>query len=75
MKENNKKTKAKKLSDAICRSLPRLDKAYYKPGDYPGLEFWIMPGGTGLPNSSLTNRSNVKRKLMVCRPHWCHSRF
>ena len=44
MKENNKKTKAKKLSDAICRSLPRLDKAYYKPGDYPGLEFWVNPG-------------------------------
>ena len=35
MEENNKKTKAKKLSDAICRSLPRLDKRYYKAGDYP----------------------------------------
>jgi len=45
MKEN-KKTKAKKLTDAICRSLPRLDKRYYKSGDYPGLEFWVMPGGT-----------------------------
>ena len=45
MKEN-KKTKAKKLTDAICRSLPRLNKAYYKPGDYPGLEFWVQPGGT-----------------------------
>jgi len=46
MKEENKKTKAKKLTDAICRSLRRLDKRYYKPGDYPGLEFWVMPGGT-----------------------------
>jgi len=39
------KSKAKKLTDAICRSLNRLDKRYYKPGDYPGLEFWIMPSG------------------------------
>jgi len=40
-----KKSKAKKLTDAYCRSLNRLDKRYYKPGDYPGLEFWIMPSG------------------------------
>jgi site-specific recombinase XerD len=45
MKEQ-KKSKAKNLTDAICRSLPRLDKRYMKPADYPGLEFWIMPGGT-----------------------------
>ena len=46
MKDLNKKTRAKKLTDAICRSLRPLDKQYYKPGDYPGLEFWIQPGGT-----------------------------
>ena len=40
------KSKAKKLTDAICRDLPRLDKKYYKPGDYPGLEFWVLPSGT-----------------------------
>jgi integrase len=39
-------SKAKKLTDAICRDLPRLDKHYFKPGDYPGLEFWVRPGGT-----------------------------
>ena len=38
-------TKAKKLTDAICRNLPRLDNRYYKPGDYPGLEFWVLPTG------------------------------
>ena len=32
MKENNKKTKAKKLSDAICRSLPRLDNKVLQGG-------------------------------------------
>ncbi len=37
--------KSKKLSDAICRDLNRLDKRYFKPGDYPGLEFWVMPSG------------------------------
>ena len=31
-------SKAKKLTDAICRDLPRLDKYYFKPGDYPELE-------------------------------------
>ena len=36
MKEVNKKSKAKKLTDAVCRDLPRLDKRYYKLGDYPG---------------------------------------
>ena len=40
-----KKSKAKNLTDAICRDLNRLDKRYYKPGDYPGLEFWVMPTG------------------------------
>ena len=30
------KSKSKKLTDAICRDLPRLDKRYYEPGDYPG---------------------------------------
>ena len=39
-------SKAKKLTDAICRDLPRLDKHYFKPGDYPGLEVWVRPGGT-----------------------------
>ena len=46
MKEENKKTKTRKLTDAICRDLPRLDKKYYRPGDYPGLEFWVLPLGT-----------------------------
>ena len=41
-----KKSKAKNLTDAICRDLPRLDKDYFKPGDYPGLEFWVRAGGT-----------------------------
>ena len=40
-----KKSKAKNLTDAICRDLPRLDKRYMKPGDYPGLELWIQPSG------------------------------
>jgi hypothetical protein len=39
-------SKAKKLTDAICRDLPRLDKTYFKSGDYPGLQLWIEPGGT-----------------------------
>ena len=43
---STRKSKANKLTDAICRNLPRLDKRYYKPGDYPGLEFWVLPGGT-----------------------------
>ena len=37
--KENKKTRAKNLTDAICRDLRRLDKAYFKPGDYPGLNF------------------------------------
>ena len=41
-----KKSKIKKLTDAYCRSLNRLDKRYFKPGDYPGLEFWVAPSGT-----------------------------
>ena len=40
-----RKSKAKNLTDAICRDLNRLDKRYYKSGDYPGLEFWVMPSG------------------------------
>ena len=40
------KSKAKKLTDAMCRDLPRLDKHYFKPADYPGLELWVRPGGT-----------------------------
>ena len=44
-KEINKKSKAKKLTDAICRSLNRLDRPYFKSGDYPGLQFWIYPSG------------------------------
>ena len=40
------KSNVKKLTDAICRDLPRLDKHYFKPGDYPGLELWVRPGGT-----------------------------
>ena len=45
MKEQ-KKSKAKNLTDAICRSLPRLDKRYMKQGDFSGLEFWVQPGGS-----------------------------
>ena len=45
MKEQ-KKSKAKNLTDAICRSLPLLDKRYMRRGDFPGLEFWVQPGGT-----------------------------
>jgi hypothetical protein len=45
MKEQ-RKSKAKNLTDAICRSLPRLDKRYMKQGDYPGLELWVQPGGS-----------------------------
>jgi hypothetical protein len=37
--------KTKRLSNAICRDLNRLDKRYFKPEDYPGLEFWVMPSG------------------------------
>ena len=39
------KSKTKLLSDAICRDLNRLDKRYYRQGDYPGLEFWVIPSG------------------------------
>ena len=35
-----------KLTDAICRSLNRLDKKYYKPGNYPGVQFWVLTSGT-----------------------------
>ena len=35
----------KKLTDAITRDLPRLDKPYYKTADYPGLELWVYPSG------------------------------
>lgn len=40
------KSKSKNLTDAICRDLPRLDKRYFKPGDFPGLEFWVLTSGT-----------------------------
>ena len=40
-----KKSKAKNITDAIARDLPRLDTAYYKKGDYPGLELWVYPKG------------------------------
>ena len=43
---DNNKSKPKNLSDAICKSLPHLDKRYMKRGDYPGLEFWVQPGHT-----------------------------
>ena len=46
MKDLNKKTRSRKLTDTICRDLRRLDKPYFKPGDYPGLQFWVEPGGT-----------------------------
>ena len=39
------KSRAKNLTDAICRDLPRLDKRYYKQGDYPGLELWVLTSG------------------------------
>ena len=39
------KSKSKNLTDAICRDLPRLDKRYFKPGDFPGLEFWVLTSG------------------------------
>jgi integrase len=39
------KSKSKNLTDAICRDLPRLDKRYYKQGDYPGLEMWVLTSG------------------------------
>ncbi len=39
------KSKVKNLTDAICRSLNRLDKSYNKPGDFTGLEFWVRPSG------------------------------
>ena len=32
-------TKGKRLTDTICRDLPRLDKRYFKPDDYLGLQF------------------------------------
>ena len=35
--KKNKKTRAKNLTDAICRDLLRLEKVYFIPGDYPGL--------------------------------------
>ena len=35
-----------KLTDAICRSLNRLDKKYYKPGNFPGVQFWVLTSGT-----------------------------
>ena len=43
-KDKNYDEKEKRI-DAIARDLPRLDTAYYKKGDYPGLELWIYPSG------------------------------
>ena len=40
------KESKKKLTDAYCKSLPRLDKRYFKPGDYPGLQICVLPSGT-----------------------------
>jgi len=51
--KDNKKTKAKKLTDAICRDLPLLDDRYSKPGDYPGLEFWVMSGALKVGNFNI----------------------
>ena len=39
------KAKSKNLTDATCCDLPRLDKRYYKQGDYPGLEMWVLTSG------------------------------
>ena len=45
MKEEIKKSKAKKLTDATVRSLPRLDDLYITPADFPGLYLWVHPSG------------------------------
>ena len=57
-------SKAKKLTDAICRDLPRLDKNYFKPGDYPGLQFWLkrVDLKVGSINIELNTKNFHKRK-------------
>ena len=52
----------KNITDAIARDLPRLDKAYYKPGDYPGLELWIYPSGKRPGDFSI----ELKIKNILC---------
>ena len=65
------KSKSKKLTDAICRDLPRLDKKYYKPGDYPGLQFWVLPSGTKTWYFQYNSKSRnyQKRKHLGQYPH------
>ena len=46
MKDNNTKTKAKKLTDATVRSLKRQDKTTIHSGDYPGLYLWVLVSGS-----------------------------
>ncbi|MEK9717294.1 MAG: integrase family protein [Pelagibacteraceae bacterium] len=60
------KSKAKKLTDAICRDLPRLDKRYFKPGDYPGLELWVLPSGKKTWNFQYRTKNKkypIRKKL------------
>ena len=45
MKEEIKKSKARKLTDATVKSLPRLDDLYFVPADFPGLYLWVHPSG------------------------------
>ena len=65
------KSKAKKLTDAICRDLNRLDKRYYKPGDYPGLEFWVLPSGvkTWYLQYTVKNKKYQQRKRLGNYPN------
>ena len=46
MKEEKKKSKARKLTDAVCHDLPRLDKRYFIPGDYRGGQTDNLPHTT-----------------------------
>ena len=60
------KSRAKKLTDAICRDLPRLDKRYFKPGDYPGLELWVLPSGKKTWNFQYRTKNQkypIRKKL------------
>ena len=59
------KSRAKKLTDAICRDLPRLDKRYFKPGDYPGLELWVLPSGKKTWNFQY----RTKNQTFTTHPH------
>ena len=65
------KSKSKKLTDAICRDLPRLDKKYYKPGDYPGLQFWVLPSGT----KTWYFQYNSKSKTIRSENTWANIRM